>query len=60
MPEKVQAPKSQIESLNKIVSELRKEIKNIKINDLEKDEAAIKSFKGTSFLKEEEKKMISK
>ena len=39
---------------------MRKEIQKIKIKEEEKDEAAVKSFNGTSFLKDEEKKQISK
>ena len=38
---------------------MRKEIQNLKIKQFEKDEAALKTFNGTSFLKDEEKKMIS-
>jgi hypothetical protein len=38
---------------------MRKEIQKIKIKE-EKDEAAVKSFNGISFLKDEEKKQISK
>ena len=60
IPEQEQDLKTQVESLTKTVSELRKEIQNIKIKELEKDEAAVKSFKGSSFLKDEEKKLISK
>ena len=52
--------KTQVEALTKTVSEMRKEIQNLKIKELEKEEAAIKSFEQTSFLKDEEKKMISK
>ena len=50
----------QVESLTKIVSELRKEILSFKIKEKDKDEAAINSFQGSSFLKDEEKKIISK
>ena len=47
--------------MTKIVSELRKEMQNIKIKDKDKDEAAIKSFAQTAILKDdEEKKMISR
>ena len=50
----------QVESLTKMVSELRKEILSFKIKEKDKDEAAINSFQGSSFLKDEEKKIISK
>ena len=50
----------QVESLTKIVSELRKEILTLRIKEKDKDEAAINSFQGSSFLKDEEKKIISK
>ena len=61
VPEKEQDLETQVESLTKIVSELRKEMQNIKIKDKDKDEAAIKSFAQTAILKDdEEKKMISR
>ena len=60
IPEKKQDLETQVESLTKTVSELRKELQALKINQAEKDEAAVQSFKNTSFLKDEEKKMISK
>ena len=61
IPEKEQDLETQVESLTKIVSELRKEIQNIKMKDKDKDEAAIKSFAQTAILKDdEEKKMISR
>ena len=60
IPEEKQSLESQVESLTKTVSELRKEIQNIKIKESEKDEAAVKSFEQTSFIKDEEKKIISK
>jgi len=56
IPEKEQDLKSQVEALTKIVSEMKKESKKI---ELEKDEAAVKSFQNTSFLKDDEKKLIS-
>ena len=60
IPEKEQDLKSQVEALTKTVSELRKEIQNIKIKKLEKEQEAIKSFEQTSFLNEDEKILISK
>ena len=60
IPEKEQDLKSQVEVLTKTIAEMRKEIQKIKIKEEEKDEAAVKSFNGTSFLKDEEKKQISK
>lgn len=60
IPEQKQSLESQVESLTKTVSELRKEIQSMKIKESEKEEAAIKSFEQTSFLKDEEKKIISK
>jgi len=60
IPEKEQDLKSQVEALTKTLSEMRKEIQSIKIKELEKDEISLKSFEQTTFLKDEEKKMISK
>ena len=60
IPEKKQDLETQVESLTKTVSELRKELQALKVKQGEKDEAAVNSFKNTSFLKDEEKKMISK
>lgn len=60
IPEQEQDLKAKVESLTKTVSELRKEIQKIKIKEKEKEDAAVKSFKESSFLKDEEKKMISK
>ena len=59
IPEQKQNVESKVEALTKTISEMRKEIQNLKIKQLEKDEAALKTFNGTSFLKDEEKKMIS-
>jgi len=56
IPEKEQDLKSQVEALTKIVSEMKNERKKL---ELEKDEAAVKSFQKTSFLKDDEKKLIS-
>ena len=56
IPEKEQDLKSQVEALTKIVSEMKNERKKL---ELEKDEAALKSFQKTSFLKDDEKKLIS-
>ena len=55
IPEKEQDLKSQVEALTKIVSEMKNERKKLEI---EKDEAAVKSFQNTSFLKDDEKKLI--
>ena len=60
IPEKEQDLKTQVEALTKTVSEMKKEIKKLKIKEIEKEEAAVKSFEKTSFLKDEEKKLISK
>jgi len=60
IPEKEEDINSRVESLTKTVSEMRKEIQNIRIKATEKDEAAVKSFVGTAFIKDEEKKQISK
>ena len=59
VPEQKLDVESQVEALNKTIAEMRKEIQNIKIKHLEKDEAAVKSFANTSFLEDEEKKLIS-
>ena len=59
IPEQEPDTKAQIDSLTKIVTELRKEIMAIKIKETEKDEAALNSLQVSSFLKEEEKKTIS-
>ena len=56
IPEKEKDLKTEVECLTKMVSELRKEIDE---NKTSKEEAALKSFVGTSFLKDEEKKLIS-
>ena len=55
IPEKEQDLKSQVEALTKIVSEMKNERKKLEIK---KDEAAVKSFQNTSFLKDDEKKLI--
>ena len=60
IPEQEQALETQVEVLTKTLSEMMKEIQNLKQKSLDKDEAAIKSFLQTSFLNNEEKKMISK
>jgi len=56
IPEKEQDLKTQVKCLTRVVAELRSELKKTK---KDKEEAAINSFKGTSFLNEEEKKLIS-
>ena len=68
IPEKEQDLKEQVESLTRIVGKLKEKL-NLGDNDDEEDEgnplfitkesAAINSFKGTTFLKDEEKKLIS-
>ena len=60
LPEKEQDLKTQVESLTKIVSEMRKAKPNIKFIDSDKDEVAKKSFEQTSILNDEEKILISK
>ena len=60
VPEKEQDLKTKVEALTKTVSEMRKEIQNLKIKETEKDEAAVKSFEQTTILKDDEKKLISK
>ena len=60
IPEHERDLNTQVESLTKIVSELRKEMQTFKIKEKDKDEVAIKSFQGSSFLKDDEKKIISK
>lgn len=64
IPEKEQDLKEKVDSLTDIVSELRDKIKKIeedqkKNDEKEKEDAAINSFVGTSFLQNDEKKMIS-
>ena len=56
IPEKKQDLETQVESLTKTVSELRKELQALKIKEAEKELAAIKSFQNTSFLKDDEKR----
>jgi len=63
IPEKEQDIKEKVDSLTNIVAELKDTIKKIeekkkKVN-LEKEDAAVNSFIGTSFLQNEEKKLIS-
>jgi len=53
IPEKEQDLKSQVEALTKIISDM-------KLKESKKDEVAIKSFANSSFLDEEDKKLISK
>ena len=59
IPEKEQDLKTQVECLTKVVAELKEELKNFKSNKKTKEEAAISSFNGTSFLNNDEKKLIS-
>lgn len=59
IPEKKQDLKTQVDSLTKVVSELREELQNYKENKKAKEEAAINSFNGTSILNNDEKKLIS-
>ena len=60
IPEKEQDLKLQVECLTKVVAELKEELKNNKNREKLKDDAAINSFEGTSFLNNDEKKLISK
>ena len=60
IPEKEQDLKLQVECLTKVVAELKEEPKNNKNREKLKDDAAINSFEGTSFLNNDEKKLISK
>ena len=61
IPEKEQDLKLQVECLTKVVSDLREQVKsNNKNNEKLKDDTAINSFEGTSFLNNDEKKLISK
>ena len=60
IPEKEQDLKTQVDGLTKMVAEIKKELNNYKNNEKSKDEAAVKSFNGTSFLNDDEKKLISK
>ena len=53
IPEKEQDLKSQVEALTKIISDM-------KLKELKKDEIAIKSFINSSFLQDDDKKLISK
>ena len=57
--EQKQKLESKVEALTKTITEMKKEIQNWKIKQLEKVKAALKSFNGTSFLKNKEKKMIN-
>ena len=59
IPEKEQDLKTQVNCLTKAVAELRNELKNVKSDKKTKKEAAINSFSGTSFLNNDEKKLIS-
>lgn len=60
IPEKEQDLKTQVDGLTKMLGEMKKEFDNYKNVEKLKDEAAIKSFIGTSFLNDDEKKLISK
>ena len=53
IPEKEQDLKYQVEALTKIISDM-------KLNEVKKDEVAIKSFVNSSFLNDDDKKLISK
>ena len=59
IPEKEKDLKTQVECLTKMVSELRNQMKELNNNKKNKEEAAVSSFEGTSFLNDEEKKLIS-
>ncbi len=56
IPEKEQSLESKVKCLTKIVANLRSQLKKSKSN---KEETAVNSFKGTSILNNEEKKLIS-
>ena len=60
IPEKEQDLKTQVDSLIRVVSELKEEIKKYKNDEKSKEEAAINSFNGSSFLTNDEKILISK
>jgi len=60
IPEKEQDLKAQVDSLIRVVSELKEEIKKYKNDEKSKEEAAINSFNGSSFLTNDEKILISK
>ena len=60
IPEKEQDLKAQVDSLIRVVSELKEEIKKYKNDEKSKEETAINSFNGSSFLTNDEKKLISK
>ena len=60
IPEKEQDLKLQVECLTKVVAELKEEPNKNKNGEKLKDDAAINSFEGTSFLNNDEKKLISK
>ena len=55
IPEKEKDLETHFDCLTKMVSELRKELKELNDNKENKEDAAIKSFNGTSFLNDEEK-----
>ena len=60
VPEKKQDINIKVDSLTKVVSDLRGQLITSKdIPQKEKDEAAINSFNGTSFLNNDEKKLIT-
>ena len=59
IPEKEQDLKTQVNFLTKVVTELRTELKQYKEIKKTKEEVAINSFNGTSFLNNDEKKLIS-
>ena len=60
IPEKQQDLKTQVNSLTKVVSELRKKLLDNEKNLKSKEDEAVNSFNNTAFLTNEEKKLISK
>ena len=60
IPPKEQDLKVQVECLTKVVANLKEELKKYMDKEKTKDETAKNSFEGTSFLKDDEKILISK
>ena len=60
IPLKEQDLKVQVECLTKVVANLKQELKKYTDKEKAKDETAKNSFEGTSFLKDDEKILISK
>lgn len=60
IPEQAKDLKSYVEALTKTITEMKKEIQEIKVKELEKNRAALESFFKNSFLLDDEKILISK